>query len=123
MPDPGPALRHVALFIVIMLPEQLPALPESVAAHRRARINLASNYLDLLRSEVAIERALASPHPKLHTLIQAVEGATSRIVAEQNYRFGLPGSTADLLLDEIPLARHDAAKYLSGRWWRRERPE
>jgi hypothetical protein len=99
-----------------------PNVTGAAAAHRRAGINLASNYLDLLRSEHMIERALVSPHPKLHTLIRAVDGATSRIDDEQNYRFRLAGSTDNLLLDELPLARSDATKPASGRWWR-GRPE
>lgn len=86
---------------------------DAAVDHHRAGMNLASNFLDLLRSDELLDRTLAAPHPRLHALVRALAGATSHIDEEQNYRFTLPGTDTAVYLDDIALTaqppRHPTA--------------
>ncbi|OAR25055.1 hypothetical protein A8W25_28745 [Streptomyces sp. ERV7] len=93
-------------------PEALASIvehPEAIAhadGHRRTGVNTASLTLAALRAEGVRDRAMQAPHPRLHTLLQAVGDAPYESDEAQDVRFHLPDQSGQeqwLRLDEIPL--------------------
>ncbi|SDI43044.1 Arylsulfotransferase (ASST) [Sinosporangium album] len=77
--------------------------PSRQASHddyRRAGANLAANVFDMLRSEFFRDKSLASPYPRLHRLIKALDEATS-IADGHGYRFRPAGAAAEVRLADI----------------------
>lgn len=69
--------------------------------HHRAGVNLASNFLELLRSdELLRDRAVTAPHPRLCRLLELVGEAPTWRDEDHNVRFMVPG-TKGVYLDEI----------------------
>ncbi|MEU4229577.1 hypothetical protein AB0F17_35215 [Nonomuraea sp. NPDC026600] len=70
------------------------------AKFRQAGANLAANVLDMLRLEHLRDKTLASPYPRLHRLVEALEGAES-VADGHGYRFRQRGG-AEVRLADIP---------------------
>jgi len=72
-------------------------------AHHRVGVNIASNLLRMLRLEEFRDRALATRHTRLHTLIDIVDDVEVRADTDSNLRFVLPGTeqAGGVYLDQI----------------------
>ncbi|MFC9916540.1 hypothetical protein [Streptomyces sp. NPDC059862] len=84
-----------------------PEVRAHVAGHRRTGVNVASLTLDALRSAGVRERAMQTPYPRLHALLQAVGDAPHEADENGDVRFLLPddeGRERWLRLDELPLS-------------------
>lgn len=80
-----------------------PYLDRHAEQHHRVGINVASNLLQVLRLEELRERALSTPHTRLHALLELVGDADVRSDGDGNLRFVLPGTEASggVPLDQI----------------------
>ncbi|WP_344428922.1 hypothetical protein [Amycolatopsis minnesotensis] len=76
-------------------------LAEHMDQVRRAGVNLASNLLAALRLPKLRERALASPHERLHRLLDLVGDADLINDPGQDHRFLVSGHPGGIYLDEI----------------------
>jgi hypothetical protein len=71
--------------------------------HHRVGINVATNLLQVLRLDDLRERALATPHARLHALLEVISDAEVRTDTDNNLRFVLPGTepAGGVYLDQI----------------------
>lgn len=82
-----------------------PYVATHAAQHHRVGINVASNLLQVLRLEEFRDQAMASPHSRLHALLDTVGDAEVTPDAQNNLRFLLPGTerSGGVYLDHIAL--------------------
>jgi hypothetical protein len=88
----------------IPLVEHEPELMARAAAfqdrYRDVGRNLAGNVFDQLRIPDVVQRTRRSPYPRLHQLLDALNGAET-VVDGNGYRFRVPGSPRAQTIDEI----------------------
>lgn len=82
-----------------------PYLAIHAAEHHRVGINVASNLLQVLRIEEFRDRAMATPHSRLHALLATIGDAEVVADAQSNLRFLMPDTeqTGGVYLDHITL--------------------
>ena len=82
-----------------------PHLAQHAELYHRVGVNIASELLGLLRQAEFRERALATPHTRLHTLLGIIGDAAMRTSADDYVRFVLPGTeqASGVYLDQIPV--------------------
>lgn len=80
-----------------------PYVATHAAQHHRVGINVASHLLQVLRLEEFRDRAIATPHSRLHALLDTVGDAEVVPDAQNNLRFLLPGTehSGGVYLDHI----------------------
>jgi hypothetical protein len=77
-----------------------PVLTQRADAYQEAGANLAANVFDIMRGEGLRDRTAHSPHPRLRTLLSALDGTTS-VADERGYRFADPATGREFRLADI----------------------